>query len=106
MSNLYNKYLVLTGTEIDNMRGNIDWLTAPIPSINNKTLADIFGYKKVERMMSGSVNFPLYSERQSITNSGSADFGKFYLAVNETDIGQYFPQMTGSLVDFDSNWIS
>lgn len=104
----FDKYIVMTGSELDSLRSSLPWESIELYATekNGKKfkLTDIFGHDAVELGKIDPVNGATYSIRTLINNPEHADFGKYFIKVNSTDVATFLPNYVDRLVNRDLTW--
>jgi len=98
----FDKYLVLTDAQLDELSGSLDWNSIALPSLGGRTFKDVHGQKKVH-----DKDFWYTAsdyDKRRISNPEHTDFGKIAIAVHPDDITMYLPEYLEFLVDNDPDW--
>ena len=97
-----DKYLIKTEAEVSSLAALFNGGATPLPSINGKSLKDIFGHNKTY-----NVDY-FYSVgdlgEKEINNPDHAEYGKYYVPVASIDVQTHAPSEVANMVDFDANW--
>lgn len=102
MSQIFNKYLVLTDTELDGLSGGLDWNNIAMPSLGGRTFRDIHGQKAEH-----DINFWYTAqdyEDHRINNPGHDDYGKVAIVVHPDDVAMHLAAYVSAMVDKDEDW--
>ena len=98
----FNKYLVLTDTQLDGLSGGLDWNNIAMPSLGMRTFKDIHGQSKTH-----DVDFWYTADdydKHRINNPEHDDFGKVAIAVHPDDVAMHLAAYVPLMVDKDETW--